>query len=94
MKIRALGIAELKEDIWIIGSCSENGNINIYIYIVVISFCHSFSSIENIISGIYSLRRILTTVQLADIRSEMGSCGRLIIIIMKIYLERSSYDAI
>ena len=45
--------------------------------VVGASFCHSFSSTASAISGMLSLRRVLTAVEFGDMRPWMGSCRRL-----------------
>ena len=57
------------------------------------SFCNSFSSTASAISGMLSLRRILTAVQFGDMRPRMGSCGRLAANVIGACLGCSSGDA-
>ena len=61
--------------------------------VVGASFCHSFSSTANAISGMLSLRRVLTAVQFGNMRPGMGSCGRLAANVMGAYLGCCSGDA-
>ena len=61
---------------WTVRNCSESGNVIVRRRcIIILSFF--FSSTASAISGMLSLRRVLTAVQFGDMRPGMGSCDRL-----------------
>ena len=60
---------------WRIEDCSENRNMIIYSRFIILSF---FFVSASTISGMFPLRRILMAVQFGEMRSRMGSGGRLV----------------